>query len=222
MRILLACFALLVTQVQAVAETRYIDDTIFVPVRSGQGSNYRILHKGLRSGTAVTLLQENAESGWSEVRTEGGVQGWLPTRYLSDEPGARQQLAAALQRIDMMNSETKPLVERIDQLSGERAALQQELSELRTHSQTVEAELTEVKQISANALQLDRANKQLAEQAEQLKAQIEVLEADNQRLRDEEWQSWFLNGVYATGMGGLLVMVLPRLFQRRRRSSEWV
>ena len=81
--------------------------------------------------------------------------------------------------------------------------------------------MNEVKQISASALQLDRSNKQLAEQSEILKNRIEVLEADNQRLRDEEWQNWFINGVYATGMGGLLTLLLPRLFKRRKRPSEW-
>ena len=205
----------------AFSQERYIDDTIFVPLRSGQGNNYRIIHKGLKSGTKVALIEDNPDSNWSLVRTTGGLEGWLPTHYLSDAIGAQQQLESALLRIDMMNSENKPLVDRIDALTMERDSLASELGELRIRSVTLETELTEVRQISASALQLDRSNKQLSEQAEILKNRIELLEADNQRLRNDEWQKWFINGVYATGVGGLLTLILPRLLQRRKRHSEW-
>ena len=55
-----------------------------------------------------------------------------------------------------------------------------------------------------------------------LKNRIGVLEADNQRLRDDSWQKWFINGVWATGIGGLLTLLLPRLIPQRKRRSEWV
>jgi len=55
-----------------------------------------------------------------------------------------------------------------------------------------------------------------------LKNRIAVLEADNQRLRDDSWQKWFINGVWATGIGGLLTLLLPRLIPQRKRRSEWV
>ena len=203
------------------AQERYIDDTIYVPLRSGEGSNYRILHKGLKSGTRVALVEENGESGWSLVRTAGGVEGWLQSRYLSAEVGAQERLTLAEQRIELMDSENRPLLEQIDLLTQERNALAAEAAGLRDHNAELEAEIIEVKQISSSALQLDRSNKQLAEQAEMMKNRIEVLGADNGRLRDEQWQKWFIYGVYATGMGGLLTLLLPRLLQRRRRHSEW-
>ena len=59
------------------AETVYIRDTIYVPLRGGQSSEHRILHKGIASGTALELLEVNDDTGFSQVRTASGMQGWI-------------------------------------------------------------------------------------------------------------------------------------------------
>ena len=41
------------------AEIRYISDVLYVPLRSGQGDDYRILHRGLPSSTEVIVIEEN-------------------------------------------------------------------------------------------------------------------------------------------------------------------
>ena len=38
---------------QLFAETRYISDKVYVPLRVGDGSKYRIVHRGLPSGTKL-------------------------------------------------------------------------------------------------------------------------------------------------------------------------
>ena len=220
--LLVALFALALISTQSWAEQRYISDTIYVPLRSGQGSQFRILHKGLRSGTHVTLLDEGGDSGWSQVRTRGGTEGWVPSRYLADSPSSRELLEAANQRMQLLDSENKPLLEKIDSLTTERNQLRTDLESSLTSVEELQTEIAEIRQISANSLQLDRSNRELSEETELLKNKIEVLEADNSRLRDTQWRHWFINGVYATGMGGLLTLLLPRLLQRRRRNSEWV
>ena len=61
----------------------------------------------------------------------------------------------------------------------------------------------------------------MGRQLEEMKNRIGVLEAENQRLHDDAWQKWFINGVWATGIGGVLTLLLPRLVPQRRRRSEW-
>ena len=38
-------------------ETRYVTDLIFTPIRTGPGGDYRIINKGLPSGTEVTYYR---------------------------------------------------------------------------------------------------------------------------------------------------------------------
>ena len=196
------------------AQDRYIDDMVFVPLRTGVGLDQRILHKGLPSGTAVTLLQDDREAGWSMVRTRDGLEGWLPSRFLQREPGARWQIANALRMMGQPDDGSITLAAAVEQSRAELAALSSERDRL-------QGELAEGRQLWSHSQELDAGNRQLSEQVQMQKSRIDVLEAENRRLQDEQWRKWFINGVWATGVGGLLTLLLPRLFQRRRRHSEW-
>ena len=98
------------------AETAYISDRLTVPVRSGPSNANRILHRGLPSGTRLTILARDETSGFVQIRTDGGTEGWLPAQYLVSEPIARDRLVAANRRVD-------ELTETIEKLRSELATL---------------------------------------------------------------------------------------------------
>jgi SH3 domain protein len=56
-----------------------------VPVRSGQGTEYKILAL-LKNGETITSMEEDGY--WSRVRTATGKEGWMLKRYLSTSPSA--------------------------------------------------------------------------------------------------------------------------------------
>jgi SH3 domain protein len=212
----LAALALLVMlALPAMAQQqRYIEDTALVPLRSEAAAGSSPVHKGLPSGSAVTLIQGDTGTGWSQVRTREGVDGWIQTRYLKREPGARFQVLNALRLMGQPEDGTVTLTQSIEQLSGQLQSVTSERDKL-------QAELAEGKQIWSRAGELDTANRDLAEEVQSLKSRIDVLQAENRRLTDDSWQKWFINGVWATGVGGLLTLLLPRILSRRRRYSEW-
>ncbi|WP_156506262.1 TIGR04211 family SH3 domain-containing protein, partial [Oleiphilus sp. HI0117] len=82
----------------ASAETMYIDDTLLVPLRSGEGVGFRIVHKGLKSGTKLEII-EKLSSGYAHVKTPSGIEGYLPSRYLTAQPIAKVKLAQANQEL---------------------------------------------------------------------------------------------------------------------------
>ena len=174
----LAALALLVMlALPAMAQQqRYIEDTALVPLRSEAIAGSSPVHKGLPSGSAVTLIQGDTGTGWSQVRTREGVDGWIQTRYLKREPGARFQVLNALRLMGQPEDGTVTLTQAIEQLSG---------------------------------------------QLQSVTSERDKLQAENRRLTDDSWQKWFINGVWATGVGGLLTLLLPRILSRRRRYSEW-
>ena len=55
----------------AQATTRYVTDEFNIMMRSGESSNHRITRQ-LRSGTPVEVLSVNSETGYSQVRIDGG------------------------------------------------------------------------------------------------------------------------------------------------------
>jgi len=205
----------LALSMDAQAQQRYIDDTCFVPMRSGAGLDYRIVNQGLPSGTPVQLVETDREAGWSKVRTNSGGEGWMPSRFLKNLPGAQQQIDSMLAQLGHNEDEKPSLEQAVALIIDERDALISERDSLRE-------ELAEMKQLSANAMELDSSNRVLNEELHNLRNRLGVVESDNMRLRDDLWQKWFINGVWATGVGGLLTILIPKLFTRRRRNSEWV
>lgn len=205
----------LILSLPAVAqERRYVDDTRSVPLRADAFVESTPVRNALPSGTAVTMLGERTETGWSRVRTDDGVEGWLPTRNLRREPGPRTQVLGALRQLGQPDDGSVTLPAAID-------GLLKQLDETTTAREALLTELAELKKISGSAQQLDASNRELGHQLEEMKNRIGVLEMENQRLHEDAWQKWFINGVWATGMGGVLTLLLPRLFPRRRKHSEW-
>ena len=213
MRSTIAALLALALAGAASAQERYIDDVVLVPLRAGAAVEHRVVHQGLAGGTPVTLIQENKETGWALVRTRDDQEGWLPARYLKRDPGTRWQIGNALRMLGQPDDGSVALSAAIEQFRADSGAVAAERDKL-------QGELAEGRQLWAHADEMDAANRALTEQVQQLKGQIDVLETERRRLRDDLWKKWFINGVLATGMGGVLTLLLPRIFQRRRR-SEW-
>jgi SH3 domain protein len=202
-------------------DIRYITDELFVPVRSGQGTQYRIVHRGLPSGTRVTVRETDEESGYSYVITDGGTEGWLLSRYLESERPAEDRLAELQTKYDAMLGDEDSVRSQLVEARSQSQALSQELEGLRSELEDTRSELAEVRRISSNALALDEMNRRLAEESEFLKTRVEVLEADNQRMEDSRESQAFRNGALAVLLGVIITLLVPRLWPKRRRTSEW-
>ncbi|WP_308366826.1 TIGR04211 family SH3 domain-containing protein [Microbulbifer sp. TB1203] len=219
----MAAAALLAASTFTVAQTgstRYITDELHVPMRSGKGNEFRILHRGLPSGTKLTLLEDAPEDGWSRVRIPGGEEGWVPRQYLVAEPVAEiklQRAEANLARFEKMEGNLGGEVRRLE---GENHKLVTALQTAQEKSQQLEKELKELKALSADAVALNQRHQKLLHQHELLKQEQIMAEAEIQRLSGSDTQKWYMYGALSVGLGAILAMIAPHLRPRRRR-SEW-
>ncbi|GGY64291.1 TIGR04211 family SH3 domain-containing protein [Marinobacter zhanjiangensis] len=217
--LILLLTVLMVTGV-AQARTVYIDDTLYAPVRSGEGTQFRILHSGLRSGTAVTLLEQSEESGYSRVRTSQGIEGWIPTRYLTNQPIARDRLESANQELEQTKAQLEELQARMSEVSDQRNQLSSREEELEQRVATLSQELEEIRSVSANALSLNRRNKELQESNQKLRNQVEVLTAEVERLEAKKESDFMLLGAGLLILGMFIAVVLPWL-KPTRKNDTW-
>jgi len=84
---------LVICSSSALAETVFIQDLIFVPLRGGPSEEYRIIHRGIPSGTELELVRNEEDSNFSLVRLKDGTEGW---RQLSRSACWWSRAAAAL------------------------------------------------------------------------------------------------------------------------------
>jgi SH3 domain protein len=125
-----------------------------------------------------------------------------------------RQLAEARERIAGLREELAA--------TGEARESQATLAEsTQAELQATAEELAQLKKVSGRAIELDSENRRLVEQVETLRSEVDMLQADNQRLGDKLRSGAFLDGALAVLLGVIITLVVPRLWPRKRRSSSW-
>jgi SH3 domain protein len=199
---------------------RYISDTLLVPLRSGAGNQYRILHKGLSSGTIITLLKTDESSGWSLVRTGRGIEGWIRSQYLESEPTNNIKLARAEKTISQLSGKAGPLSEKLIQAENDNTELSKQIKVLELENSRNSTELERITGLSGNVIALDEENKNLLKDHESLKHERDTLKADNTRLKEQLKNDDFMYGAYAILLGIIATLVI-QYFANTRRRNDW-
>ncbi len=200
--------------------TRYVSDQVFIVVHSGPGNEYRWLGK-LNPGDKMSVKGGTEDGEWAEVTTASGTEGWVRTEFLTPQAPAQVRLPAAEARAEQLATKNQELTAQLEALRAEKTNLSAQLGDTGGELDEVEGELARLKQISGNAVQLDADNRRLVEESENLRSEVETLEAENQRLSGKLQSGEFINGALAVLLGVVITLVVPRLWPKRRRMSEW-
>lgn len=202
-------------------ETQYISDMVLVPVRSGAGSEYRIVNRGLPSGTALLVFAESDDGQWSEIETQAGTRGWIPSRYLQKTPPAYLLTNDLKRELEQVRSERDRAVSQLNLKSSKAKEADEAIAGLRTTLESTQTELTEVKRVSAAALDLDSLNQQLVAELEAERSDADLLRLENVRLRERIANNQMLDGALAVLLGVILAVVAPRLWPKKKRQGGW-
>ena len=202
-------------------DTRYVSDRVLVPVRSGAGSDFRIVNSGLPSGTALMVFGESEDGKWAEIETRAGTRGWMPSQFLQAEPPASLLMNELKLEVEQLRSERDRVVSQLDQRSSAADEADDTILTLRSELEATTNELTEVKRVSAAALDLDALNQQLVAEVESERSDADLLRLENVRLRERIANNQILDGALAVLLGVILAVVTPRLWPNKRRQDGW-
>jgi len=199
------------------AETRYVTDHLIITLRSGQGSQYQII-KTLPSGTPLEVL-ETTDGGYSRVRTPDGAEGWVLSRYLSEEPIARDRLEKAQKQLERLKTGNRKLRTQLAELRKQAAELQAERDRLRSENARLTSELKHLREVAAKPIELEAQNRTLKQQNVSLEKELQLVRQENQALQNSTQRDWFIAGAGVLLGGLLLGLILPRI--RWRRKNTW-
>lgn len=213
---------ILVTGSQALmAETVYIRDTLYVPLRTGPSPEYRIVQPGLRSGTPLELVEADEENGWVRVRMNDGTEGWVEDQYVQEERIARDRLKAAGNRVVDLEAKHQRALLRIQELEDARQKLASANEELRNSNERLSSELDALTQKAENVIAIDAENTELRHENEGLQDQLEEVRLANEDLRDNSHQEWFLRGAGVILLGLLFGFWIGRRIYHHRGGGWW-
>jgi len=206
---MLICAAGLLNAAAAAAETAYITDTIRLSVRSGPANDQKSL--GLvESGQTVDILKSSDE--WSLIRTPSGIEGYVLSRYLTNQPPAKSRFDQVQEKNKTLTAQAAGLVEETarlkadnEKLAAAAAAGQRELAALKNEFEAFKKDAAEVTELKAKYHRLEA---ELAEKQEK----ITQLENPANDILNPNNLYWFL-----AGAGVLLAGFLTGFSVKRQR-----
>jgi SH3 domain protein len=177
----------------------WISDEFLVPLRSTPCARCTIVHRGLKSGTKLQLLE--MVDGWGHLITNRGVEGWAEEQYLVDQPIARIRVKTQEKELAALKQRNIELEEKVGELTQAANAVRGELDNSQDNQKSLTTEL------------LVKNNHMLQRENDSLKANVDDLQKDQ---RNES----FLYGGLTVFLGAILVILIPKL-RGRKRFSEW-
>jgi len=205
----------------AQAAPAWVSDEFEITLRSGPSTSNAI-QLMLSSGTRVEVLERDQETGYTRVRTEGGTEGWVLTRYLMGEPSAREQLQTLTSQLTNATAQGSSLNTQLQAIRGEQDAAKRRIAELERDKSSLEKELAEIKRTAANTLAINDQNRSLMDELERERIRTDTLEQENRQLASQTTRYWFMAGALVLLVGVLLGIWLPRIrWQRRSRYDRF-
>ncbi len=199
----------------AVGDVNYISDVVTVPLRSGPSTAHRIIHRGLPSGTQLTILKIDEEGTFTEIRTAGGLEGWVRTQYLISQPIARVKLAAAEKRLQGLKTKMNTEIETHASFQAKYKEAEANNKKLNSQVDDLTKELAELKVVSADPIKAHAHNVELTQQNALLVGQVEELSSKTRQLEKNVQLQWLLYG------GGLVLigLIFGLILKKRPRQQ---
>jgi len=178
---------------QSAGKQQYISDEISVTIRLKPSNDAESLGV-VKSGARVSVLESLGDDSFTHIRTADGRDGWITSRFISDQPAAKEQLTLLRQQLDQAHAQTQSLQHDLD-------AAQQQLAKAKP------------------ALEMAGENDKLRATILQREQQASALEQqfDTEKARRET----IVTGAVLVGGGILIGLVLPWLGGRKKRRSEF-
>jgi|TARA_B110000503_G_scaffold126916_1_gene196068 SH3 domain protein len=217
-KLLLAFAILIAAPTQAFAETVWLSDMLWVNVRTGPTDNNRVL-KTIKSGTRMDVLEKAEDGNYYHVRTENGLDGWVPSRYLTTEPTGFIKAALVQTEKDQLQQLYDALDKKYSALLANKGDVNGELENLRSENTQLTLELNRITSISSDAIDLDGEYQQLAEENARLKNGLDVAQAENQSMAEYNDNKMLYAGGILIALGIFLGFLLPRLSGKRRKDG---
>lgn len=203
----------------AVAAPAWVSDEFEITLRSGPSTGNAI-QLMVSSGMQLEVLERDADSGYSRVRTPGGTEGWVLTRYLMNERSAREQLQTLTSDLTNANSRGTSLGSQLTAIKGEYDSANSRIETLQREKAAAEKELADIRRTAANVLGINEKNKSLMDQLATAQIRADTLEQENRQLSSQTTRYWFMSGGLVLLVGVILGLWLPRIRWQRRSGYD--
>lgn len=207
----LLIFPLFITT--AMAQSWYVKPTSEIPLRRGQGTDYKILAI-VPNGIEVNIIEE--DDPWVKVVTKEGKEGWLLKRYLSMEIPLNEVVTTLQKKnADLEEAQASISAEK-DEFSSRNNKLQQDLDNCIADLTETNEQYQTLMQDTADVMLIKNSLATSREVITKLQKELSIMSDENKQLKSTQDVKWFLAG------GGTLIFgcIIGILFSRSSRKKK--
>ena len=206
------CLFLLNTAV--LAETKhYINDSMRITMRTGPATDRKIISL-LSVGQEVEILK--AEDEWTLVRLQNGKEGWVISRFLTDQTPDSIQLEALRKNHSILQAKVESLMEENKALKAENNKLSNDLNISEKKKKSLSNSYETLKKDSKEFLDLQAKYKESVSKLAEQTQKAEKYEDELTKLLWNKNIKWFLSGAGVLVLGFIIGFSTKR---QRRHSS---
>lgn len=207
-----ALLGLLLAAATGLAETKYVTQDLTITLRTGPGTDRKIIaFPG--AGDSLEVVTPGEE--YSEVRTSGGKQGFVLTRYLTAKEPPDRVLARLQHQYQQVLEKYEALKNKSSQLSGDNQGLSGELTKTKRELEQLTIEHETLKAESKQYLELKAKYTKAVKDAAEARAKSDKVDKELQQLYSSQINTGLLYG------GGLIVLgfITGFIVKRPKRRS---
>lgn len=195
------------------AETRYVSEDFEITMRTGPGSDRKIISL-IPSGREVELVNPGDE--WSQVRLDGDKEGWVLTRYLTQALPTALKLERLERQHAKVVAENQELKERMAELSSGNRTVGNELKRTQDELDKTRKAFEALKQESAQFLKFKATYEKNLKELKEMRAKADKFESEFNKLANNQLYEGFLYGGGLVFLGLIIGFILKK---PKRRSG---
>lgn len=198
----------------AVADTWYVKPSSEVPIRSGQGTDFKILAV-VPDGLMIEILEE--DDPWAKVLTPGGTEGWMLKRYLSGDLPLSEAVASLKSQKAVLETKNAEMTRQIGEVSEAHTSSEGKLQACIAERDRIRQDYKTLREDTADVIKIKNALSKKTQESREAREQLASLKQENDNLRRNTTLMWFLAGGFLLIIGWIIGMMTGR--SRKRRSS---
>jgi SH3 domain protein len=194
---ILALLAVLIAAFSGAAQTRYVTNNLSITLRTGPGNDRKIIAQP-RAGTPLEIIK--AGDNYTKVKTPGGTQGFVLTRFLTSKMPADIVLARLQKEHERVVGQYEALKQQASQLDTATKGLTGDLAETQSALEKLTVEHESLKRESQEFLKLKAKYQKSTKEASEARSRADKVDKELQQLYSSQLNTGLLYG------GGLIVL----------------
>ena len=196
----------------ALAESWYVIPSAEIPIRSGQGTEYKILAV-VPNGLQVEIIEEN--DPWALVRTPGGTEGWMLRRYLSSDPPLNEIVASLQAQKAQLKEDEEKTGRKYSELLAAYSLNEQELNTCIGDRDNTKKKFQTLQKDTSDVIKIKKNLEQTSLQLQAARQKLAGIQQENNDLQRNTSVKWFLAGGGVLFIGVLIGMINRRSSKRK-------